>query len=314
MGRRSNTETVTAILLAFLEERTWKQKSLAEHCGVTVKTLKKHLTNLSAAAFPLHQDFDPPHVYWSVPKDWFPGAVAFRDELLSALVRVLRISPHSETRSRLLSHVASGATGLRLAAAPEAVMTGVLSREQEANLWELEECMVRKVVAHMRYYSMSRGDLSWRQASIHRVVIGDAIRIVATCHRDGKLKWFRLDNVWWVRADGSESFRTRGPEEVASFVAESIDGFHGGDAALDCEFRVRFPEARWVKAQLAQPVSVVEGTDEYAFTVRTAGLLALARFVVGLGAAARSDTPELRQLVEELALGALYQEPLRFLA
>lgn len=305
MGRRSNSETVTAVLLAFLENRTWQQKALADHCSVSVKTLKVHLTDLSAAGFPLHQDSDPPHVYWSVPKHWFPGAVAFRGELLTGLVRVLRNSPHGETRSRLLDHVASGATGLRIAASPHAVTTNVLSPEQETNLWEIEDCVERHIVVHMRYYTMSRGDDSWRHVSVHRVVVGDSIRVVATCHRDDKLKWFRLDNVWWVRADESAPFRDRSPDEIAAFIAESVDGFHSGETAIDCRFRVRLPEARWVRRQLSLPVSVQEGPGEYVFTVRTAGVLALARFIVGLGGAGRSETTELRAAVEELARGVL---------
>jgi hypothetical protein len=40
-------------------------------------------------------------------------------------------------------------------------------------------------------------------------------------------------------------------------------------------------------------------------SVTTAGVLLLARYVVGLGAAARAETPELALLVTELARGAL---------
>jgi hypothetical protein len=41
------------------------------------------------------------------------------------------------------------------------------------------------------------------------------------------------------------------------------------------------------------------------FTTATAGVLRLARFVVGLGVAARTETPELAALVQKLARGAL---------
>jgi len=41
------------------------------------------------------------------------------------------------------------------------------------------------------------------------------------------------------------------------------------------------------------------------FTARVAGVDPLARFVVGLGSAARAETPELAQRVKQLALGAL---------
>ena len=54
---------------------------------------------------------------------------------------------------------------------------------------------------------------------------------------------------------------------------------------------------------------LVEGVR---FTTQTAGIEPLARFVVGVGDAARAETPELRQRVQELALGALQQlRPMR---
>jgi hypothetical protein len=49
-----------------------------------------------------------------------------------------------------------------------------------------------------------------------------------------------------------------------------------------------------------------EVRDEFSvFTTFTAGLLPLARLIVGLGGAVRVETPELRQLVVELAQSAL---------
>lgn len=39
MGQRSNTETIVAILKAFLDQRTWKQADLARLVGVQPATI-----------------------------------------------------------------------------------------------------------------------------------------------------------------------------------------------------------------------------------------------------------------------------------
>ncbi len=93
MGQRSNTETVVAILQAFLQTRTWKQADLARTIGISVAALRKHLNELSASGFPLEREDDHPHVWWSVPKGWFPGAVLFDSESVPELLRQLSRLP-----------------------------------------------------------------------------------------------------------------------------------------------------------------------------------------------------------------------------
>jgi hypothetical protein len=70
-------------------------------------------------------------------------------------------------------------------------------------------------------------------------------------------------------------------------------------------FFVREPEARWVTKSLLPPMKAETAEGGVVVTVTTAGAMRVARFVVGLGAAARADTARLRGLVEELARGAL---------
>lgn len=48
MGQRSATEAVVAVILAFLEERTWIQAELARRVGVGVPRLRKVLDQLSS--------------------------------------------------------------------------------------------------------------------------------------------------------------------------------------------------------------------------------------------------------------------------
>jgi hypothetical protein len=73
VGQRSSTETVVAIVQAFLRRRTWSQAELARDVGIAVPALRKRLVELTASGFPLERDEDHPHVFWSVPRDWFPS-------------------------------------------------------------------------------------------------------------------------------------------------------------------------------------------------------------------------------------------------
>lgn len=303
MGRKGGTETIASVLLAFLESRTWRQSELAKRAGVERKQIVRVLDDLQQAGFVLEREEDHPHVYWSVPKGWFPGAVAFAREDVAELARVLQLAPQSAKRDQLLSRIASTATGMRVAVT-DSVLTRPLSPVEESCLATLQDAAQRQVAANARYYTLSRGEIAWRILSVHRILV-DQGRFVATCHRDGRLKWFRLDGVLAVAVTEQEPFRLAPPEELKRLLEESVDGYHSGGAPTRCVFRVNASDARWVKGQLATPFRAEEGADETTFTAVTSGLLPLARFVVGLGRAARVDTPELRTLVEELARGAL---------
>jgi hypothetical protein len=76
VGARSNTETIVAILEAFLDRRTWRKAELACHLGVTTSTIHKRLCELQPHGIPLSEEREHPHVYWSVPKTWYPGGCA----------------------------------------------------------------------------------------------------------------------------------------------------------------------------------------------------------------------------------------------
>ena len=49
MGQRSATESVASILLAFVEQPTWRQAELAERVGISVPALRKRLRELQDA-------------------------------------------------------------------------------------------------------------------------------------------------------------------------------------------------------------------------------------------------------------------------
>jgi DNA-binding HxlR family transcriptional regulator len=68
VGQRSSTETIVAILKAFLDTRTWKQADLARRIGIQPAALHKRLVELQASGIPLSDEREHPHVFWSVPK------------------------------------------------------------------------------------------------------------------------------------------------------------------------------------------------------------------------------------------------------
>lgn len=107
-----------------------------------------------------------------------------------------------------------------------------------------------------------------------------------------------------ARLDETVPHRTADPAEIEAMLKESVDGFHHG-GAVRCSFFVRAPESRWVERNLPGSMTVEVLPDGLRFSTTTAGVLRLARHVVGLGAAARAETPELALLVAELARGAL---------
>lgn len=271
------------------------------------KTLRRILVDLQAAGLRLEEESDPPNVFWSVPKTWFPGAVAFRGDDLADLARSLQLAPQSAKRDRLLGIIATTATGIRGTSTASAILTRALSPTEESALVTLQEAVQSSQPLGVKYYTLSRGDLAWRVLSIHRLLV-DVGRFIATCHRDGSLKWFRLDGVQAVRPEPHEAFRAAPDAAVADLIDQSVDGYHSGQAPTVCSFRVDAANARWVKGQFQMPLDVEEGPLETRFTVTTSGLLPLARFVVGLGRAARVETPELLALVRQLAKGALGED------
>ena len=167
MGRKSSTESVAGVLLAFLQSRTWKQVELARHVGLQTKSLRRILNDLSKGGLRLEQEQDPPHVYWSVPKTWFPGGVAFRGDELSELVRVLQLAPQSPGRDRLLGTIATTATGLRGTATANAILTRSLSPNEENVLAKLQESAYSDQLEHLflQHLSTQSGGLERRRSA-----------------------------------------------------------------------------------------------------------------------------------------------------
>lgn len=296
-----------ALLVAFLERDQWSQAQLARRLDVSVATVKTRLNELSLAGVPLEREEDLPLVWWRVPKGWAPeGVVLSKDDVVLA-ARLLGRLPDTKERNRLLARVLLKPRSSQPADLP-VVVASVVDPQEEAWLPTVEDAAAQKAVLAVSYFSASRGSVESRELSPCRVVIGPPARFVARCHRSDSLKWFRVDGLIRARLVTREesAFRASGKEEIDAHVAASIGGFHGGSDLIDVAFVVREPEARWVRGNLPVPlVGEVADGGGLRVTGRTSAILAVARFCVGLGAAVRVESEELRGAVGELARGAL---------
>jgi predicted DNA-binding transcriptional regulator YafY len=312
MGQRSPTETLAGIYQAFLAKRTWTQAALARELEISADRISRILRDLHSQGMPLERQEEHPHVYWSVPKRWFPGSVLFKQEEIPELLRQLRRIPHGQGRARLLSLVVEQLPAasreqerVRTAAPSPIVVTREASPTEERYAPLVEDSAEKKVALHMRYLTAGRVDEGTRHASVHAVLVGPPARFVATCHRDGKLKTFRVDGILDAHLDPREAYRAADDATVQAYIGASVDGFHDEGPVQPLSFLVREPEARWVKRNLVDGMQLETTREGIRVRVRTAAVRQVARFVVGLGAAARPESPELAREVEELARGAL---------
>jgi len=287
---------------AFLQRRTWSQASLARELEVSVETLRRVLVELQSQGMPVHRDEDHPQVYWSVGKDWYPGSVLFKRDEVPELLRQLRRVPRGAGRRRMLDLVLDRLPGIE--ANSPTVITHEPSPQEEQYLSVVEDSSAR-VSLWMKYYTASRGDVGERHASVHRVHAGPPTRFIATCHRSGTLKTFRVDGILWARLDPNEPFREASEADVDAYDKASLDGFNEGGSPRSFSFLVRNPEARWVKNNLLTGMRAETLTDGERITIETTAILRLARFVVALGGAAAPETPSLAAAVADLARGAL---------
>jgi predicted DNA-binding transcriptional regulator YafY len=297
LGRRSATETAIVTLAAFLARTTWEQSALAREVGVQVRALRRIADELVRCGVKLERSVENGRlVYWSVPKNWVPRGAVLSNAQASACVRFLARLPKSETRDDVI----------RALVGPAALAFARADRDDgEVVLAVLEDAQRGSRAARIWYESTSTKRLEPRLVSVHHIAHGSRPRFVATCHRRDRLLWFRVDRVHRAEPCGTEPYRRAGDDLVRAFVAGSADGFSCGAPVL-CRFWVRAEDAAWVRGNL--PVGeprCADGPDGTTIEVETAGVEVLARFVVGLGRAAKAETPELAARVRELALGAL---------
>lgn len=303
MSRTKNIETLAAVYEAFHQRKTWRQAELARRLGVRPERLRGMLEALQSSGWPLEREEDPPQVYWSLPRHWFGGGVLVPSEAVPKLLRLLAYVPESPERAEILRLFEGQDQHLSLfkAVAPPYE----LSAEDESTLMLIERSIQERRPLELKYFSRHRGELDWRSLSCQRVHLEDAIRILAVCHRDDALKWFRLEGIQAVREASGETYRARPGAEVDAFAGESIAGFHGSGPREEHRFVVREPAARWVRLQLKPPMRYEPAPEGVLVRAETTSVLQLARFVLTLGAAASDLSPRLASEVRRLACEAL---------
>ncbi len=305
MGTRTGTETLAAIMVAFWRERTWAQAALAREIGLNVRALRRHLEELEAAGWPFEREEDHPHVYWSVPNDWFPGGVLLGRDELAALLHLLVRLPDSPERRKLEQALTEKAPQL-VTRELARVLPPRSSETEENHLPQLLDAVAMRTSLRVRYFTASRGALTERVVSVQRVMPGPPVRFLGYCHTVRDLRWFRLDYVASLQADPAAPFVDVDDADVEALLARSVDGFYGAERKR-VTFFVRMPEARWVAKNLPDGLVGVDADGGFLVDCETHGLLPVARFVVGLGSAAECRSEELRALVTQLARGALDQ-------
>jgi hypothetical protein len=302
MGRRSATESVVAIFAALMQKRTWRQAELARHVGITVPAVRKCLLELKAHHVPLEQEHEHPDIMWSVPRTWAPGGIALDGDDLGDLLRLLARAPRSAARERLRARIAESV--LARPKPTDAILTGALEAD-DAIVSTIEDAATRSVALRFTYFTVSRGKLESRVASVHRVLVGPPVRFVAVCTRSGvpTLKWFRAENVTRASLDPQLPFLPA-PSDVDAFIATSVDGFRAGEVERSVFF-VRDPEANWVERNLIVPMTAERVPGGVRVTCEAAATVRVARYVVGLGEAATAQSAALAAMVADLARGAL---------
>jgi predicted DNA-binding transcriptional regulator YafY len=306
MGQRTGSESLTRIISAFWGERTWSQAELSRYLGVTVRTLRKHLDELTSAGWPLHREDDHPHVYWSIPKDWFPGGVALGREEIASLLHLLARLPESAERERVIGALKNNAPAPLLTVL-DRVLPPRSSPVAEQHLPAVLDALGQRKVLKIRYFTASRGAIGTRLLSVQRVLAGPPARFIAYCHTANDLRWFRLENIEGLSPSPEADFVEVDDAQVEEVVSRSVDGFFAGPS-VRVTFFVRAPESRWVAKNLPEGLEGIDTDGGLLVDQETHGLIPIARFVVGLGKAAECRSPELAKQVRALAREALGED------
>jgi predicted DNA-binding transcriptional regulator YafY len=307
MGQQNRYKSLAAVIQAFIGQKVWAQAALARKVGLSTAALRTLLRELQASGMRLHQEAEPPQIYWSVEKGWLPGGTVLSEEDYPTLLRAVFALPESSARQSLLKKILGTRGGEE---AVVRVSSRSSSEEEELAFVVVQAALLEHKAMRIRYLTQSRGAADWRVVSPQRLVPQPRPRLLAWCHQARELRWFRLDNVLRATLAEQEPFQVVQEAAVKRVLEESVDGFHAPKAEAQGElaFSVRYPEANWVKANLLSSMAVDEprsSPEALRIVCGARGAPVVARFVVGLGDAAKPEGPLLKELVRGLAEGAL---------
>jgi predicted DNA-binding transcriptional regulator YafY len=299
LGQKGADDTVAAIFVALLERRTWRQSELARHVGVRADRVRRVLSHLQTRGIPVERQEDHPHVYWSVPREWFPGGVALTRAEAAAMRRLVgRLEPQ-DSRDALMQKLIGDPTATPL---HSGVDPG--PRLPDDRILDATEDALRRGAACELRYDGENG-VQTRTVTPHRLVLRPRPRMVASCHWAGELRWFRLDRIMNVREAPEVEAISVSMTEVDQFVADSVDGFRRPAKGGDVWFEVRGRDARWVKLNLPTGARATDVAGGIVVRARATGLIPLARFCVGLGSALAEVSPPLAEAIAQLATESL---------
>lgn len=306
MGRRDSAETLGLIYEALRAKRSWTQVALAERVGVEVRALRTVLGRMAAAGVPLEREDDHPNVWWSVPEGWTPAGVYFPLEEVPALIhQVLQLRSGPGRRQLMERIVRAAPKSAPTGATMERVHTQAVSEHEENHLLRLMEALEKQRAVRLRYRNSKLGEVV---AAVQWIEAGPLAHFIALYRGDERPKWLRVERVESLRFDDSVRWWKMDAVALRALVDRSINGY-ADERPVRCSFVVLGADARWVRDSLPGSdreryvVTTIDGGIQVETT--TAAVLPLARFVVGLGGAARCETPELAETVRELAQGAL---------
>src|SRR3954447_24347620 len=101
---------------------------------MTTPAVREKLRELEGI-FNLEREEDHPHVYWSVPRDWFPGGILFTRDQMPDLLRLLMRLPPGKARDGLLETVVrtlpKGEALLHEGGLPTAVVPPSATKQEE---------------------------------------------------------------------------------------------------------------------------------------------------------------------------------------
>lgn len=303
MGQRGRTETIAQVILELMRERTISQASLAKRLEVTARTVRACVLDLTSAGMPIEREEDHPHVYYSLARDWIPNGAVIANNELRELVRILsRIPSAASRRDAIAARLGPGEPWTRISPALE----DSLSPPELRRLELIEDSAVERCAVEVSYLSVMRGVVEQRHLSCQRIAYHDRpIRFLAMCHRSNTLKWFVLDRVHAAYLDEGTPYRSSDAEAVDDLVQNTLFDFHSSETPVECRFVIHPPEHRWFVPRLGKRARVEPHGESVRVTIQTSALRVLARALVGLGAAVRIESPELRAEVTRIAQAAL---------
>ena len=229
-------------------------------------------------------------------------------EEVPALIHQVMRMPSGKGRRLLMERIVRAAPkSTPDGAVMERVQTPSVSEHEEHHLQRLIEALEKRRAVWLRYRNSKPG-LGEVVVAVQSINAGTPAHCAVLYRGDERFKWLRVERVESLRFDDSIRWWSADPQALKAFLASSINAYAGAQT-VRCVFRVMGDDARWVRDSLPgadrerYAVTTIDGGIRV--ETQTAAVLPLARFVVGLGRSARSETPELAGLVRELGEGAL---------